>query len=364
MAIVRRLSAPLATSDHAWQRLDFLRLVAACGILVHHSYEFAIPASVRSAAMHRTEGLALFVDLFFAISGFTIASMYAGRMASLTDYMRFLSRRASRLLPLHWLTFLVSALFWIFVVKSGISSDHIPQLDASCTLRTVFLLHGVFACQAVNGVSWSISAEMIFYILFPAIALMARPAARVLTAILALAAVIVTAFIFKSVADWTALPPVIRGIPSFTLGVIMFNARPAIEKLIVADSAFYAAAILMIFTMISPSPPWLTVCLCYITVVAAICGDIHNKSTPLLRKLAPGAVLTYSIYMWHTLFIILVPNAIGDKILHLEPLPMSFLLLLTYALIFFASLISYIYWEEPLRRIINETYDRKLREKL
>jgi hypothetical protein len=67
--------------------LDLLRLVASVGIVVHHSIEFLFPVVDRARLLDWTMGLALFVDLFFVISGYVISYVYCDRLGSIGGYL-------------------------------------------------------------------------------------------------------------------------------------------------------------------------------------------------------------------------------------------------------------------------------------
>lgn len=192
--------------------LDFIRFVAAAGIVVHHSHEFFYSQPARTAIMARTAGLALFVDLFFLISGFVIAQVYGDRVTSLGDVARFLQRRVGRLVPLHWLTLLVSVAVWA-VVATFVQAKHQPDFSPICIADTALLLQAIVPCGAIqfNFVTWSISAEMVMYLLFPLVAIVgARMKSAPLAAGIALFAVI---FVFQydyrlwHSPQWTHLPP-------------------------------------------------------------------------------------------------------------------------------------------------------------
>jgi peptidoglycan/LPS O-acetylase OafA/YrhL len=78
--------------------LEGLRLVASLGIIVYHFVPYA------SGGLAAEDRLALFVDLFFVISGVVIAHAYTGRINSFGDYRDFLQKRVARLYPLHLAT--------------------------------------------------------------------------------------------------------------------------------------------------------------------------------------------------------------------------------------------------------------------
>ncbi|MCH7627432.1 hypothetical protein [Novosphingobium percolationis] len=63
----------LTASSDELLTLDLFRFLSSVAIVYHHSHEYFVAPAFRAAAGQRTAGLALFVDLFFLISGFVIA---------------------------------------------------------------------------------------------------------------------------------------------------------------------------------------------------------------------------------------------------------------------------------------------------
>src|SRR4051794_17935604 len=161
-----KLPALRVASDEVLH-MDLLRFVASVGIVVRHSFEFFFPAAVRSTL---PSGLALFVDLFFVISGFVIAHVYLGKVDNLSGYGSFLQRRVGRLMPLHWLTLLISILVWTGFVALGKAGAHEPSFTLRCIAETALLLNAMASCGngiSFSSVSWSIGAEMVMYLIFP-----------------------------------------------------------------------------------------------------------------------------------------------------------------------------------------------------
>lgn len=96
MGLTTRLPRLRPTSGELLH-LDLMRFIASAGIVFHHSHEFFVPITKSPfLAREQTAGLALFVDLFFVISGFVIAYIYHNRMSSIIDYFTFLQRRVGR----------------------------------------------------------------------------------------------------------------------------------------------------------------------------------------------------------------------------------------------------------------------------
>ena len=147
--------------------LDSLRGIAALGVLLHH-----MPATNGLAKLPLAGAGSLFVDLFFVISGFVIAASYGDRLADGFSVRRFAVLRLGRVVPLHLL--MVAAYLglelaaWAFGaggldLRAPFTGFH----SAGHLLRAIFLLDGYFPVKDnyYNGVSWSISIELLLYAL-------------------------------------------------------------------------------------------------------------------------------------------------------------------------------------------------------
>ncbi len=136
--------------------LTSLRFFAAASIVYFHMQTFKVLPSVPNP------DFALGVSFFFVLSGFILAYNY--RDLARGDLGRFYIARFARLFPVHIVTFVFAALFvlpwnlWTF----GPSLITVPY---NLTLTHAWLPLGglVFSW---NAVSWSISAELFFYLLF------------------------------------------------------------------------------------------------------------------------------------------------------------------------------------------------------
>jgi peptidoglycan/LPS O-acetylase OafA/YrhL len=112
--------------------------------------------------------------------------------------------------------------------------------------------------------------------------------------------------------------------------------------------------------MLTGAPTWFVLPLIYLTVASAVGADMSvPKPGPFINRFARLGVMTYSIYMWHMMFIIVILNGVGDKFLHLPTLPMLGLAMACYALILAFSYFSFVFIETPARRWI-DSYGRKL----
>lgn len=111
----------------------------------------------------------MFVDLFFVLSGYVIASVHAESEATGQSARRFLIRRFFRLYPLHLVT-LVAALI---LVDMPSATAALPGYGTMVALN-LSMTHawGLVPGSVLNGPSWSISTEWGAYLIFAWICLM------------------------------------------------------------------------------------------------------------------------------------------------------------------------------------------------
>lgn len=340
--------------------LDLMRFVASAGIVFHHSHEFFIPATKSPFLIRQQrEGLALFVDLFFLISGFVIAYLYHNRMNSLIDYVKFLQRRIGRLVPLHWLTLLLSITMWSMFVLLRYANDT-PSFAPGCIAETALLLHSFLPCgRPFNGITWSLSAEMVMYISFPAVALIGGRNPRLLVGIgLTSLAVMMTAAVSLhewkfSGGSWVEISPVLRALPSFVFGAALFYNRNIVSRLPAPGIVLAAATAGSIAAMMAGVPQLLTLLIIYFVAIAAVAADTAGVSSALVRRFAPLGQLTYSIYMWHLIVILIFINVAGNYFPRLHGYSAALIPVACYSGILIISYLSFFYIETPARRWID-----------
>ncbi|WP_271585172.1 acyltransferase family protein [Bradyrhizobium sp. CCBAU 45389] len=280
----RNLPALRVESDEMLH-LDLLRFVASVGIVVRHSFEFFFPESARSTL---PSGLALFVDLFFVISGFVIAHVYYGKVDTLSSYGLFLRRRVGRLMPLHWLTLLVSIVLWSGFVAIGKAGNHEPSFELRCIAETALLLNAMLTCGngiSFSSVSWSIGAEMVMYLVFPIFVWMSVRSRLgfLLATVLTLVATIVIDLARNAIdRSWVDLWPPLRALPSFMIGVCLFCFRDKARKLAAPGPLLLLSAALSLAAMISYTHHLVALGLVYVVAITAVAADAPNMPFRLL----------------------------------------------------------------------------------
>ena len=105
------------------------------------------------------------VSFFFILSGFILSYNYLDKFKNKTiSYKNYMRARFFRIVPLHWLTLIVSIFLSIAYIKDIL--NFLLKLGTNIFLLQSFIPVKEFYF-GFNGVSWSISNEMFFYALFP-----------------------------------------------------------------------------------------------------------------------------------------------------------------------------------------------------
>ena len=160
----------------------------------------------------------LFVDLFFVISGvvFTHNYLEEGRMRKGVSFATFFKARIARLYPLH--------LFTLLVIASWTLQEPVNTIEA-------FVAHLFFVnaftpnpTETFNGPAWSLSDEMLCYVVFALAALWGRVG---LVALMSISAGLLIALDPSSNA-WNTVGLVSRGLLGFFMGYAVY--RFAIAK--------------------------------------------------------------------------------------------------------------------------------------
>jgi peptidoglycan/LPS O-acetylase OafA/YrhL len=150
------------------EQLDGLRGIFSVLVIAHHHNAFKESVFYNNFFVINSS---LFVDFFFVLSGFVIAMNYVGRIGSAKDFGVFLKKRFIRLFPLLFYTEIV------FIIASLIGESspmkNVGQLGLRYYAYTAFdtlTFMGstpVFGSWVSNNYpAWSISAEMVSYIVF------------------------------------------------------------------------------------------------------------------------------------------------------------------------------------------------------
>lgn len=297
----------------------------------------------------RSNSFSVFVDLFFAISGYVIAFLYADRLASWPDYRAFIWRRIARLGPLHWATLATFIALGAIAPLVGYSVNNQEVFDASCIPANAALIHATNLCPhySFNGPSWSISAEMMMYLAAPVFfALTRRPGAAALT--LGGVWIMLTVTAGTDWLKWTFEWGAIRAVPSFLLGAVLCFNRERLRGLPGAGALFGLGLVSLFAGALLGLPTILLLALAYLTLVGGIAGDLSGKTSGIVERIAPFGLLSYAIYMLHML--VLTAANFAAASLGLTGAARTIVMGGAVLAVLPLSYLSYLFFETPCRR--------------
>jgi peptidoglycan/LPS O-acetylase OafA/YrhL len=209
--------------------LTSLRFFAALFVVLSHLSFLSkseLPATrwIYEAAFY--EGY-IGVTFFFMLSGFILAHSYGRKITSgHLSYYEFMASRIARIAPLHLLTLLL-ALPLILLIPGSI---WLSRFIGTTTLNAV-LLHAFVPSSDVyfslNAPSWSISAEMFFYALFPFLLCMRTRTLLPLAVTILFIQQIAAHYLPKEMVHFFIyiFPPI--RIADFIIGILLYRAYQA-----------------------------------------------------------------------------------------------------------------------------------------
>lgn len=337
--------------------IEGLRLIASLAIVFTHFAIYALPEEPFGGA------LTIFVDLFFVISGVVITTAYANRVDDLASYGSYMQRRFARLYPLHLATMLVfcviAALAYagVFQVRNP-ERYAVDQLPLYFTLTQAWFGNGQIAW---NAVSWSISAELVAYIVFPVLLALLRGSAirgAFIVLLIACTAAIMADFLtgqeltrLASKLSW------LRAIPSFAAGVWLARHSQRVSSIgpAAAQCLLYGGAILLAAKLTLNLGEAVGLMSAWMTVSGAYSCDLQGKRTiPAMKIISDQGRLTYSIYLIHpviaTTWLSFLAPRMGILILNSMWVAIGLGIIMTFVL----SHLSLVYFEEPLRQLLSK----------
>jgi peptidoglycan/LPS O-acetylase OafA/YrhL len=356
---------PSATGQVPWafdghfRILDSYRFLAASLICLYHFNKANVLGLLSLSPLF--ENLRLGVDFFFVLSGFVIAKNYLGQVGTAKAYRRFMWRRFARLYPLHLLTLLIGIVGGLVVGHKSLQAGTNPEIFSSAAIwANLTLTHsfGFTNYGSFNIPSWSISAEMFVYLLFPLFAFLATRAPAILNVALILAYVGITILIRNHLGlrdwtltwyDWGAL----RAIPTFFAGILIAQTLSTRWKdfspsIWWAHGAFLLALVPMHFEM---RDEWSLAGFVLVVLLAAASEQNGAKSRLQNKAFVHLGNASYSLYMWH-LPIKVAAFAIFGRVFGTALLPMWGAAIVSYATALIVALLCYRYFEIPIRNAI------------
>jgi peptidoglycan/LPS O-acetylase OafA/YrhL len=309
------------------------------------------------------------VDLFFVLSGFVFCSVYGDSIKeNKIGIKNFALLRFSRLYPLHFLTLCVVAAFKYFqkVFDGGMYMWNGYRYSISDFLINIPMSqNGWFTTRySFNAPSWSVSVEIMMYLLFFYIFHYSKDTKKHIVNSLAM-------IYFGTViciSGWdTAFfnGQTGRGLTGFFIGIITAEIRRYCGKnkrykntlLLVCGFGAVAATVIPAIVGYSKIPDWTlitTFALFPSLIIMALDFKIFSRILSIKPLLCLGE-LSYSIYLWHYPVVLIVRNI--DRYLNLSLDYSGKAFYIGYfILVIGISYISHHYFELPVQNKIRKRY--------
>lgn len=357
MDVFKRLSA-----------LDSLRGLAAIGVAFFWHYQhFGFVAGDPGQPFFKIfswfylHGTSL-VDLFFVISGFIFMHVYAIKLSEhKIDFKHFMLLRLTRLYPLHMLTLFLATLFIIIRFSLNLPSYIYQSNDVwHFVLNLVMLQTGIYNTPySFNGPAWSISVEIIAYVLF--FFILKKIKEKNFTFFIG---IILGIFMIES---GVALPLINSSIGRILLGFFtgcllqQINHRlnlinnqtfRTISVGVIITIVFLFNSILNITIHFQSTFPVYTLML-YPAIILIILHVNFLKHLLSMRPLSYLGEISYSIYLWH------FPIQIIFWTIN-NYFPINFRSYITFfvfvGITLLTSSLSYHYFEQPIQDFIRRKY--------
>ncbi|EOT7725453.1 acyltransferase family protein [Escherichia coli] len=341
--------------------LTGIRGVAALYVVVYHM-------------LHHDVGITFIkngyiaVDLFFVLSGFimtyTYKDYFSDNISSKSLYI-FLNHRYSRVWPTY--------IFWTAATAAFIK--HIDFSNYQLVLPNFFMIQSWGLASSIVGTGWSVSVELLAYIIFPLMCLAVSKAklkSSVLLFIILTAALLIVAYNrshfvtgeqggFSGPLDVVAYDgagALIRGVSGFCLGVLSWNTYSYLRKNVQAETANKIATIVALLIIISLSIKGTDiVSVVLFSVLIPVIGAHETKVGKVLSSKVAYflGMISYSMYLCHTLFIYDMKkyfNHIANVALNNKDISLIAATIITLAIVTLISYISFVLIENPTRKLL------------
>jgi peptidoglycan/LPS O-acetylase OafA/YrhL len=336
--------------------LTSIRGIAAWAVVLHHFREFGgghLPTFAQFICDHGY----LAVDLFFVMSGYIMMHVHGtdfariGRVAT----TNFFSRRFARIYPLHLLV-LLAYLAVTIVTQLRHPSELSSRFSAGSFGVQLVLgqaFTGNWGLYTWNVPSWSLSVEMVAYLLMPLIGwLILRSSVRVLAASTVVLIVLLPMVLYsRGVPDLNRAisEAILRGVCQFALGCVLYSLHRSHRCNIPWILSLPVGGFVLTYAIIGQAALLLslpTVIFAIITIVSqrehlpAVSGFLR---LPMLMTLGQWSFSTYMVHYF-------VRDLAKSLAAPMWTVPLWFMLILIL------SAVAYRFYEVPARRFLTARF--------
>ncbi|WP_276131887.1 acyltransferase family protein [Polluticoccus soli] len=335
---------------HQLDALTTTRGVAALLVVVFH---FGCTVFPFNQAEHFFRSSNLAVGYFFVLSGFVMYYTYHNRRNS---FRPFMEKRLVRIVPAFYIALAMSA---VLIIAEGIGSGpmFLKQMALNLTFTQAFFPGYALT---INSPGWSLSIEMFFYILFPALIAFANRESRrflwFVATFFVLSQVTHLAMVAKYKPEWgTAFHEFVYYFPLFHFnqffvgmvgGYLFFQYK---KRGIKYASVWPLVAIVLLVNFMPRSVSLHNGLLAPLYMLLVLAVALHNSSWLRWRPLVFLGEVSYGIYIFQEPVHRYAVNLNGRYLQLSEPV---FFYTYTIALVGVAALCYHLV-EKPIRNMLN-----------
>ena len=349
-------------------KLDGLRGIFSLMIVFFHYREIFLPEFLRQIFFVRQSFT--FVDFFFVLSGYVIAYNY-NDLSTLSEFKNYMLKRFIRLFPLLFYT--VTLMLSMDLIGNFVFPSLVENVDTLSTLFLRYIDTLLFmnsspilgSTSGINGVSWSISSEMISYFVFGLVSIIAAKKSKPYILLLIILACIAFS-VYNGSHFNTGDYGFIRGLISFNLGYFVYLLSLKQIKINNVFEYIIPVALLTVFYIMhyhlngfNKQMFGLFFIPIFFSISILILIKTNGRISTLLSKkpLLFLGDISYSLYLNHFLFLLIFPKIIFNLLKIPQNTYTEILVFLVFLIFIIGySKLKYIYIEKKggsyLRNII------------
>ena len=314
----------VAGDNQRYLVLDALRGVCACMVVLYH---LKAPGMIGSNGLVRASFL--FVDFFFVLSGFVIASSYGRRLEDGFPIHKFMALRLGRLYPLHLFVLAAFLAFEIMLALHGGAQRGAFQAGyAPGVLLATLTFTQIFFCDGTdwNQPSWSIAAEFWTYLIFALLFRLLRARVILACVIVPVGCALYLWFVGGHYLAVVLAGALARCLYGFALGVLACRIRSTVPPRAhlgfgpASIAELIAAAAVVTFVPFAGAGPW-SMAIPPLFFLVVLVFSFEGGAISKLLATAPFQLLgalSFSIYMIHSFLLLRLINVLEaiEKITH------------------------------------------------
>lgn len=289
------------------------------------------------------------VQFFFLLSGFIFFKLYLKKIKEKNlSFYNFLILRISRLYPLHFITLIIVLIIYL-ILKSNDFTNPI-RVDLEHFIYNLFLIHewGLNSYASFNEPSWSISVELLMYIVFFYLALKTNIIFYSFLIIL-LSSILFFKFKFLGYGGYCFF---IGGLSYILLENLKIDQKN--KTLLLCILIFFSGIISFYFIENSVLNKIIILTIFFPSLINLF-YLVNNYSPKFGKKFSLIGDISYSIYLIHFPLILITHMILN--ILNLKINFNSMTIFCTYLVFtFLISFFSYNFLEIPLKKILRKKY--------